>query len=190
VEGEGGSGLRIEVSEEIRADHEQLRRMIGEGFTGIDSSGVEVRVERARRGWESFTGRAYFDLPRRPRPHAGTRYLIRLKVPSVLRNRGYPMSYRYPRRKTAPSITVRDWRERFIALVAHEAHHIRQFREGLRRSEVAAERWAASVLDAWREGRGGPPVAITPAALPSDGQGQEERVAVAASRWEQLSLLP
>jgi hypothetical protein len=190
VEGQGGSGLRIEVSEEIRADHGHLRRLIGEGFTGIDPSGVEVRVERARRAWESFTGRAYFELPRRPRPRAGTRYLVRLKVPSVLRNRGYPMSYKYPRRKTAPSITVRDWRERFIALVAHEAFHIRQFREGLRRSEVVAERWAASVLEDWREGRIGAPTAVVGVGVVGSGRGQEERVAAAASRWEQLSLLP
>jgi hypothetical protein len=34
--------------------------------------------------------------------------------------------------------------------VAHEACHVRQFREGLRRSEVEAERWAESLLERWR----------------------------------------
>ena len=97
------------------------------------------------------------------------------------------MSYRYPRRKTAPSITVQDWRERFIALVAHEAYHTRQFREGLRRSEVAAERWAASVLEDWREGRIGAAIGVV-SVWP--GERSEDGVAAAASRWEQLSLLP
>ena len=76
-----------------------------------------------------------------------------MKVPATLRNRAYPRTYRYPRLKTAPWITVSDWQERFVALVAHEAFHTRQFREGLRRSEVQAERWAARILESWRETR-------------------------------------
>jgi hypothetical protein len=182
-----GQEIRIMVSGDIRAHHGELRRLIEEGFAGIDATGVEVRVERAVRSWDSFTGRAYSEPPRRPRTHSATRYLVRLKVPSVLRNRGYPKSYRYPQRKTAPSITAQDWRERFIALVAHEAFHVRQFREGLRRSEVAAERWALSVLDDWRGGaRVAEPLSpSTAAASPA----LEERLTAAASRWEQLSLL-
>jgi hypothetical protein len=138
--------LRIVVSGEIRADCVALHALIEQGFRGIDASGVEVRVERSARSWDSFTGRAYPEPPSRPRAHPATKYLIRIRLPSVLRNRGYPQSYRYPRLKTAPSITVRDWRERLLALVAHEAFHVHQFRGGLRRSEVAAERWAQEVL--------------------------------------------
>jgi hypothetical protein len=144
-------------SDEFRVYHAELRRLIEDGFAGIDPDGVEVRVERAARSRESFTGRAYPEPPRRPKPHPATRFLVRLKLPGALRNRGYPQSYRYPRRKTAPWIVVHDWRERFIALVAHEAFHVRQFREGLRRSEVAAERWAAEVLLRTRSGNGSGP---------------------------------
>jgi len=189
-------GIRIVVSDEIRADHATLSRLIEQGFNGIDPSGVEVRVERSLRSWDSFTGRAYPELPRRPSAHPTTRYLVRLRLPGALRNRGYPQSYRYPRLKTAPSITVRDWRERLVALVAHEAFHVHQFRRGLRRSEVAAERWADSVLEAWR-GQGMDserPTSIGVVKLMSamprsaDSSGLEDRAA-AASRWEQLSLL-
>lgn len=141
----------------IRVDQGELRRLIQDGFAGIEPDGVEVRVERAARSRDSFTGRAYPEPPRRPRAHPATRYLVRLRVPALLRHRGYPKSYRYPRRKTAPWIIVHDWRERFIALVAHEAFHVRQFREGLRRSEVAAERWAAEVLLRTRAGHGSGP---------------------------------
>jgi len=143
--------VRIRVGDEIRADHEEIRRLVVEGFDGVDRAGVEVQVRRARRQGESFTGRAYFTLPSRPRPHPETTFLVKLSLPATLRNRAYPKTYRYWNRKTAPWITVHDWRERLVALVAHEACHVRQFREGLRRSEVEAERWAASRLETWRE---------------------------------------
>jgi hypothetical protein len=142
--------VRVVVDPSIRADHGDLRRLVEAGFLGIDPSGVEVRVERSRRPAQSFAGRAYGDLPTRPRPTPGTLYLVRVWVPTLLRNRGYPRTYRYARRVTAPWITVGTWRERFVALVAHEACHLLQFRERLRRSEVAAERWAEGVLARWR----------------------------------------
>jgi hypothetical protein len=147
----------IVISDEVAARHHQdVRVLVRTAFEGIDASGVEVRVERARRSGESFTGRAYDGRPARPRSDPATRYLVRLRVPGTLRNRGYPRSYRYPGRRTAPLITVRDWRERLVALAAHEACHVRQFREGRRRSELEAERWALSAVQAWatRGGRG------------------------------------
>jgi hypothetical protein len=140
----------IRVSEEIRADHDELRHLVRSGFDGVDVSAVEVHVEPARHRSQSFTGLAYYSLPRRPRLHPGTQYLVRLRLPRALRNRDYPKSYRYPSLKTAPWITVGDWRERLLALVAHEACHVWQFRGGRRRSEVQAERWAAGVLLEWR----------------------------------------
>jgi hypothetical protein len=142
--------MRVRVSEEIKANRIELLRLIRDGFEGVDADGVEVHLEPSRRPGESFTGRAYFRLPSRPRTRPGTLWLVRLKVPAVFRNRAYPRTYRYERRKTAPWITVGDWRERLVALVAHEAFHVHQFREGLRRSEVQAERWAADVLQAWQ----------------------------------------
>ena len=141
--------MRIVVSEAISADGQELRLLIQEAFAGIDTSGVELRVELARNSRESFTGRAYPEPPRRPEPLPGTLFLVRLRLPGVLRNRGYPRAYRYTGLVTAPWITVRDWRERLLALAAHEACHIHQFREGLRRSEVAAERWALKKLAEW-----------------------------------------
>ena len=165
--------------------HTELARLIDEGFEGVDGDGVEVHVERARNSWESFTGRAYGGRPRRPRSHPATRYLVRLKVPSHLRNRAYPRTYRYPGLSTAPWITVADWRERFVALVAHEACHTRQFREGLRRSEVQAERWAAGVLEAWRVRR---PTAPDHRRRSAAGAARTEGVPVAAFRGSQLAL--
>jgi hypothetical protein len=145
--------MRIVVSEELRADHEVLRGLIVSAFDGVEHHGVEVHVERAPKRHMTFTGRAYPQLPSRPRTHPGTTYLIRLMLPSIPRNRGYPVTYRYRGLRTAPWITVEDWHERLVALAAHEARHIGQFRDGSRRSEVQAERWAQRRLAAWRAGR-------------------------------------
>ena len=145
--------MRIHVSDAFSIDAEELRLLIHEAFAGVDASGVEVRVERARKTNESFTGRAYPEPPRRPQPAPGTQFFVRLRLPGALRNRGYPRAYRYTGLVTAPWITVRDWRERLVALAAHEAFHVHQFREGLRRSEVAAERWALKKLAEWTTAR-------------------------------------
>lgn len=142
--------MPIVVVPDIRADHGLVKGLVRDAFDGVDLSDVLVQVERARSPAQSFAGRAY------PEPSDAllrghrVRYLVRLFLPAVPRNRAYPKSYRYRRRKTAPWITVRDWHERLIALAAHEACHVRQFREGSRRSEVDAERWAERILGAWR----------------------------------------
>lgn len=148
--------MRIVVSQRIVTDPEVLEGLIIEAFREVDTTGVELHLERARPRAPTFVGRAYPQLPSRPRTHAGTRFLVRLMLPSVLRNRGYPVTYRYRGLSTAPWITVSDWRERLVALAAHEAFHIHQFREGLRRSEVQAERWAVRILTSWRELRTAP----------------------------------
>jgi hypothetical protein len=146
--------MRILVSAEIRADHDEVRWLVHEGFVGVEHGDVEVEVVRARDSRLSFTGLAFWELPpaARRRGVPGIRYLVRLRLPATVRNRAYPKTYRYRNRKTAPWITVANWRERFVALAAHEACHIRQFRHCLRRSEVEAERWAEAVLVEWREG--------------------------------------
>ena len=138
----------------IRVDHDLIRSLVLEGFTGVDASEVEVRVEPAGRAARSFAGRAYPSVPKSARAAPGVRYLVRLYVPVAPRNRGFPRTYRYRRLRTAPAITVGDWQEALVALAAHEACHVRQFREGSRRSEVEAERWSKGVLRAWT-GRGG-----------------------------------
>jgi hypothetical protein len=145
------------MSEEIRADRGEIERLIADAFAGVDHHDVEVEVIRARHSGLSFTGLAFWELPPAAvrRGAADVRYLVRLRLPGTIRNRAYPKTYRYRGRKTAPWITVGDWRERLFALAAHEACHVRQFRESLRRSEVEAERWAAALLESRRTARSG-----------------------------------
>jgi hypothetical protein len=66
---------------------------------------------------------------------------------------GYPLQWKYPRLKTAPVFTAHDWRDQLLAVAAHEAYHVKQFRNGMRRSEVAAERWAFRALERTRASR-------------------------------------
>jgi hypothetical protein len=145
---EGSPTVRVDPG--IRADPAAVRRVVVAGFDGVAAGDVEVRVERGLRRGDSFTGRAYPEPPRRGGAAAGIRYVVRLVLPGRLVDRGYPKSYRYVRRKTAPWITVASWRERLLALAAHEAWHVHQFRHGLRRSEVEAERWSERLLEGWR----------------------------------------
>ncbi len=161
--------MRIVVDPEIRTEHAELRGLVMDGFEGVDRSGVVVLVERARRRQDAFTGRAYGQPPPSLRRAPDTLFVVRLRIPGTLRNRGYPMTHRYPRRKTAPWITVGNWRERFVSLAAHEACHVRQFREGTRRSEVEAERWALTVLEGWVE-RSRAPCREAPVTLAAPGQ--------------------
>jgi hypothetical protein len=171
----------VVIHASIRADPGDLRAMIDHGFSGIDATGVEVHLEPCRTSRESFSGRAYGDLPARARTRPGTVYLVRLRIPRVPRNRAYPKTDRYPKRKTSPWITVHSWRERFVALVAHEAFHVHQFREGLRRSEVHAERWALRRLDAWAALQNG-------AGRPLAGGEELESLDTTESAWQQLTL--
>lgn len=93
-------------------------------------------------------------LPDAPRPRAWTDKWIG----QARRNRrGQVTAVRWGRSvrgpyggRGAPEFTVADWREALIAVAAHEIRHIAQFRHGLRRSEVDAERAALAALRRWR----------------------------------------
>lgn len=144
--------MRVAIDPRIRANHELLRSLVRDGFDGVETDGVEVRVEPAGRPRRSFAGRAYASVPKSALVEPDVRYLVRLYVPLAPRDRGYPRTYRYRRLRTAPPVTVGNWREALVALAAHEACHVRQFRHASRRSELEAERWSRRVLTRWSPG--------------------------------------
>ena len=143
--------MRIEIDERIGADHDEVRGLILEGFRGVGRDAVEVHVV-ANRSRATFAGRAWPEPPRGRRLADGGRFLVEIAMPRRPSEEGFPFTWRYPRMKTAPQLTARDWRERLFAVAAHEAYHVKQFRRGMRRSEVTAERWAARSLDRLRAG--------------------------------------
>lgn len=138
--------MLVTISHLIRADHEEIEGLINEAFRGIGKEQVEVQVV-ATRSAHRFTGKAWAEPPaRRPRS-AETRWLVELVMPARPTPDGYPLEWRYPRLKTAPVFLANDWRDQLFAVAAHEAYHVKQFRMGMRRSEVAAERWAHKALE-------------------------------------------
>lgn len=97
-------------------------------------------------GWSA---RSYDGVPSISSVTGGTRYLVTFNIPADPRRlTRYPEVHRDPRLKTSPVVTFHTWREQLFHIAAHEARHIHQFRHGVSRSELDAERWAASRLSA------------------------------------------
>jgi len=138
--------MLVVVSHLIRADHEEVTGIVREGFHGISRDGVEVQVV-ATRSSHRFTGKAWLEPPARRERSPETRWLVEIVMPARPSSEGYPLEWRYPKLKTAPVFVAHDWRDQLFAVAAHEAYHVKQFRMGMRRSEVAAERWAHRALE-------------------------------------------
>ena len=106
---------------------------------------------------ERMSALAYFELPPMARAAVGIRYLVTMRIPPNLEELAYPHELQYRRRgvamRTAPVVQVVDWLEELVHLAAHEARHVAQFRLGLAKSEVDAERWAAETVERFRSGR-------------------------------------
>ena len=103
---------------------------------------------------ERMSACAYYSLPSIARVSPGIRYLVTMRLPRDLEGLPYPQQLQYRRAgvamATAPVVQVRSWPEELVHLAAHEARHIAQFRLGLPKSEVDAERWAARAVEQFR----------------------------------------
>lgn len=104
---------------------------------------------------ERMSACAYYSIPSIARVSPGTRYLVTMRLPRRLEGLPYPQQLQYRRAgvamATAPIVQVRSWLEELVHLAAHEARHVAQFRMGLPKSEVDAERWAAGAVEQYRE---------------------------------------
>ena len=141
----------LRLSERIRVPHGEVRSLILEGFRGVGKDDVEIQVIANRSRWV-FSGRAWPELPRGRATSARTKFLVEISMPRAPSAEGFPYRWKYPRLKTAPRLIAYSWQERLVALAAHEAYHVKQFRLGMRKSEVTAERWAGRALDRHRAG--------------------------------------
>ncbi|MFL5736505.1 MAG: hypothetical protein ACJ76P_04125 [Actinomycetota bacterium] len=150
----------LRVSPRIAVREEDLRALLQEGFRGVGKDDVEVQVVANRSRW-IFSGKAWPELPARRATSARTRYLVEISMPRKPSGDGFPYRWKYPRLKTAPRLEAWNWQERLVALAAHEAYHVRQFRLGMRKSEVAAERWAGRSLERFRAAQRGREISTT-----------------------------
>jgi hypothetical protein len=140
----------LRLTERLRVPPEEVRDLILEGFHGVGKQGVEVHVVANRSRWV-FSGKAWPEPPKRRVTSAGTEFLVEISMPRAPAAEGFPYRWRYTGLKTAPRLIAFTWQERLVALAAHEAYHVKQFRLGMRKSEVAAERWAVRALERHRE---------------------------------------
>lgn len=102
-----------------------------------------------------WTARSYDGVPGIARVQDGIRYLVTFNIPADPRDCAYPITHRDPRLKTSPVVTFECWQANLLHIAAHEARHIHQFRHGLSRSELDAERWAAQQLERQRSAPSG-----------------------------------
>lgn len=153
--------VRITVSSSIRTPHDEIRRLVEQGFEGVFADDVEVHVKargvvrhagRARPRGRGFSGRAYRGVPGIARVAPGCAYLVTMLIPAAP---DAPTAHRYPyrweharSRRTGP-LVFESWQQELLHLAAHEARHIHQFRYARPASEADAEAWARARLDAW-----------------------------------------
>lgn len=107
-------------------------------------------LERHVQIQKAFSGVAYWGIPSIANVSKGTRYLVTLTIPTDPTVIDYPLQWGYAQYKTAPEITLNSWQEHLVHLAAHEANHIRQYKNGRPHSEIQCERWALKVLEEWR----------------------------------------
>jgi len=150
----------------INYPKDEVERLIDFATEGIETHDVYFAVKNTKR---TYRGRAYAFVPSiSPASKIdGVRYLITLALGKesnfpcssehytwkwdsekreyfkVMKGHGYGG-------KKSPIIVTNDWKETLVALAAHEARHIYQYRHRAPRCEVDCENWALSVLENYR----------------------------------------
>lgn len=156
VEAHVKARARIERRYQVRWPDEsrpvRVFRRKRDAIAFMDSLGPPAQTWAHRRPHPkaaSWTARSYEGVPAIARVQDGVRFLVTFNIPTDPRDCIYPITHQDPRLKTSPVVTFGCWQENLLHIAAHEARHIHQFRHGLSRSELDAERWAAQRLHAF-----------------------------------------
>jgi hypothetical protein len=136
----------------------QVDQLVRFATADVDMTNVCVNVRNGE-----LAGGAYNGVPEISNAPGEAEYLIALRI-GTGRERWPlgPVNYHFKTpaevgpRNRFPFYTCNDWREWLVKLAAHEARHIRQFREDAVCSEIECERFAVSVLLRFRGERPGP----------------------------------
>ena len=137
--------MRVKMTNPVRRHYDEhvVRSLLTLGFAGTGDAGVEVHITTTSDN--QMRGHAYDGVPSIANVASTTRYLITIGIPRRPDETDYPFSWSYPDLKTAPNVMFTSWQHQFVHVVAHEAAHIRQYRMGMSRSEIKAEKWAQKV---------------------------------------------
>jgi hypothetical protein len=111
----------------------------------VDMRRVCVNVKNSHR--YPYGGYAYLGVPKISNAPPSSEYLVTIRLGGLER---FPFTP--PRRRGVPPLRLACWREALVAVAAHEAQHIRQYREKLKRSEVECERFEAAMIERFRRG--------------------------------------
>jgi hypothetical protein len=122
---------------------DEVRALVSFAARDLDMRGVCVNVKNSHR--YAYGGYAYLGVPELSNAPASSEYLITLRLGAPDR---FPVTP--PRRRGAPPLRLACWREALVAVAAHEAWHIQQYRRELPRSEVACERFEAVAIERFR----------------------------------------
>jgi hypothetical protein len=111
----------------------------------VDMRDVCVNVKNSHR--YAYGGYAYLGVPAISNAPSSSEYLITLRL-------GAPERFPFtpPRRRGVPPLRLACWREALVAVAAHEARHIEQYRQEARRSEVECERFETVMIERFRRG--------------------------------------
>ena len=122
---------------------DEVERLIRFATVDIDMRRVCVNVKNSHR--YAYGGYAYLGVPTISNAPPGSEYLVTLRL-------GAPERFPFtpPRRRGSPALQLGCWREALVAVAAHEAWHIQQYRRELPRSEVACERFEAVAIERFR----------------------------------------
>jgi len=137
---------------ESRYSTQEVRKLVTFAVGEIDLRHVCVKVKNSNR--QAFSGMAYDHIPRLAVVPASAKQLVTVRIGGQVK---FPLlGHRYLGKSDRfPTYDIHNWQEALVVCTAHEALHIEQFREGLRCSELRAERYAVRKLNEWREVRDG-----------------------------------
>jgi hypothetical protein len=135
-----------------RYPDDQVQELVRFATRDVDMRNVCVNVKNGE-----LAGGAYNGVPEISNAPARAEYLVTLRLGS--RTQRWPLgpiNYHFKTpdeagpRNRFPFFTFNDWREWLVKLAAHEAKHIEQFRQGVKCSEIACEKFALGVLKEFR----------------------------------------
>jgi hypothetical protein len=124
---------------------DDVERLVRFATADLDMRGVCVNVKNSHR--YAYGGYAYLGVPEISNAPPSSDYLVTLRL-------GAPERFPFtpPRRRGVPPLRLACWREALVAVAAHEARHIEQYRQAARRSEVECERFETVMIERFRRG--------------------------------------
>jgi hypothetical protein len=133
----------VYVRNTSRYPSDDVLRLVLFATANVDMRRVCVNVKNSHR--YACGGYAYLGVPEISNAPPSSEFLITIRLGAAQR---FPTQLPHTKRSGPRRLSC--WREGLVAIAAHEAKHIEQYRHDRPRSEVECERFEAEVLDRYR----------------------------------------